>query len=573
MLVPLTLVNVSKSENVKITLLGTGNVGDGNSQAIPFQFPAYGYNNDQAEAVIGANNAGSYLIGSQQQGSYLIGSQQEGTDLIGFNNTGTLATGVSNYESIIDTIGAFNVNGTEVIGQGNNGSYLVGFINQGNGIVGYEGTGSLLYGFNVTGFNNTGVDLEGSGLIGAASNYSIVIGYNCSGQNIVGVNNDVDGTVGSFGTFDNPVLPNYNVNFALPSGSLSTIGSNYNTLPTTEQASSTGAFITQITAEYKFNIDVPAILSVVDLGCAGDLISVYDFGSLLFTTTAPSSTTLSCSQMSLSDPDAALAEYSYSRGFGYLAPGLHALTFTVAAGGNGTALAFRIDSIGQGTPCGNNQCPGPVPFLNTVPRTPLVPTPPPWSLPKIIKEAELMAGTGAGTGTSAGVGMGTGMATGTGTGTGTNPALNPILNTTIASLNPNNTQLIQPCNCNNDTLSLTDSSTISQSTNSKSNSVYLSRKSKSKFQVKRIGRFLLVTGSEVEWSRAGLVCAKLGSKLAVPKKEGDKQALMALPGVAWVGADWRGNRMGGACLQLNGEGKILIASSCKLKLSVLCERI
>lgn len=513
--------------------------------------------------MIGTYNAdGEYLIGNDQTGSYAIGEDQQGTYLIGYQNTGYTSIGTENTNTDPVNDGPIGVGntGTFLVGQDLTGDTLIGFSSSGNSSIGTNTTGSLLIGFTVGGNSSTGFNVSGTLVQGADSEGENVTGFYNDGTNLIGTGLTGSDIIANSVNFTDPTVPEWTpVSFDYPTGT-STTGSTYNSPPSPEQASSEGAFITQITAEYPVNVEAPqsALLSVVDMGCAGDIISVYDWGQLVYTTPPPpATTTLNCTQLSLSDPDAALANYAYSRGFFTLTPGLHILTF---GSQNGTVLGFRVDYIIPGEAC--NGCPGAVPFLHPASRTPLMPPPAPWALPlkpsvvpgvppvkpvvpvtPPIKpdcncdrvNASLPVGTIVG-------------------GTGARPPIGTVLSTSSSS---NSTSIV-------------DDSNVSSTSNT--NSTNTNKRQSKKTKVLKAGRFFVPVGRKVSYYTADALCRRFQNARLAHLDSADQPGLQGVPQSTplWVATDFRGDRRDGACLSLSRQ-RITAQPDCKQPQRVLCE--
>lgn len=335
--------------------LNTGNsqIGDNNKAAPGDSLPCIGYNNLACSAAVGAfTNQSTYVIGYQMQGSFMIGSNSNGSALIGQNNTGFNSIGFQN------TNGTFNGN--------------IGVLNVGDGLVG----------FNNTGFNDIGQNNTGFGLIGI-DNYGIFeIGYNNTGNSSIGINQSADEAIGVL-NYNGTFLIGFNLtgfnqtggiyidtsNISLsepiifdPTDTITTpnIGSDFNSQPSELRLSVQNPYIQPINASWQFTLEYPAILTVVDLGCPGDIIQVYDQFSLIMTTSFPRPPVgMNCT--GLDSADEALADPNYSRNFITLQPGYHLLTFSLYNSTTGTTLAFKLDSILPPQPC--QECEIPVPPL------------------------------------------------------------------------------------------------------------------------------------------------------------------------------------------------------------------
>lgn len=84
------------------------------------------------------------------------------------------------------------------------------------------------------------------------------------------------------------------------------------------------------------------VMTIVDAFLAGDEFSVYDFGVLVGTTSAPGGGTPASDA---SDPDDTLLDGSYGRGIFALGGGSHSITIQVASSPFGSGAAFfRLDA-------------------------------------------------------------------------------------------------------------------------------------------------------------------------------------------------------------------------------------
>lgn len=297
-------------------------------------------------------------------------------------NSGGIASGA---------IGTVN-EGEAVVGSGNVGTLLIGVDNEANEAIGIGNTAD----FTIGAFNN------GTAL---ATLSNLTIGFNQSGLNDIGAFNTINDFTGYNNTVtsyvDTSYIPLNEPIIFVPTASnvLANIGTNYNNPANiNEQAktASTAPFIRRITSTWYFNLEFRAVLSVVDLGCPGDLIAVLEtkcpeieMKPLLVTQLAqPLALGTTC--MGLNDPETALADPVYSRGLITLDKGFHLLSFDVAAvspiatpGTGGTSLAFRLDYI---RPSSDRcvECEAPIPPLFGFPDEALIGDPPKFELPEDI---------------------------------------------------------------------------------------------------------------------------------------------------------------------------------------------
>ena len=342
---------------------GNMNIGDGNDST---GSPCIGYNNTACTGVIGTFTSDTiYSIGLDLEGSYLIGNNSTGTGLIGQDNMGAFSIGFENENGFFSgNIGVQN-NGDGLVGSNNDGTAVIGQYNEGSGIIGLYNNGSFQIGVNNTGAIEDPTFAELNIGMGNGGGYQD-IGVLNTGTNLTGFNlTGSDDTGGAY--IDTGNVPLSQSILFDPTDTVYTqnIGSNFNPTPSESRPDGVKTpFIVPITTEYRFNLAFPAILTVVDLGCPGDIIVVYDWSHVIMTTTIPQPAAVyNCT--GLVDGDAALADPFYSRNFVTILPGLHILTFAVTAASpsSGTALAFRVDSILPRPPC--MECEAPVPPIDS----------------------------------------------------------------------------------------------------------------------------------------------------------------------------------------------------------------
>jgi hypothetical protein len=347
---------------------GNGHIGDGNTSATVSEDGALfciGYNNTDCTAVIGSlTNESEYSIGSSLEGNFLFGFDLTGDSQIGQDNEGANNVGFDQDNTaspVVGSIGVLNV-----------GDALVGYNNTGNFTIGQNNTGAYQIGLTNVGAFQIGVNntLEGSTLPSTLTDLNI--GIDQIGYTDIGVQNDGNDLTGFDligssqigGTYidTSSVALSAPIVFDIPEVE-ENIGSSYNSI-VTQSTDPLYPFIQEISTVWQFNLDIPGLLSVVDLGCAGDVIQVYDGGVLLMTTTFPSGTNTAtlADCAGLNDPEEALADPQYSRNFITLQPGLHSLAFDVSGVSNGTLLAFRVDLVRPPQPC--TECTIPVPPLD-----------------------------------------------------------------------------------------------------------------------------------------------------------------------------------------------------------------
>lgn len=348
------------SGNMGALNTGTFQIGDNNNANAPGASPCIGYNNDACSAVIGTDtNQATFAIGVDLQGSFLIGSNSTGSGLIGQDNYGANSIGFQNSNgSVNGNIGVLNI-----------GDGLVGYNNTGNAIIGQDNSGSAMIGYNNTASNSIiGFNQIGSQNIGVENSGELLIGFGLTGTNSTGGSFDYTSEIVS-----DPIIFD-------PTDTITSenIGNNFNSQPSEIRSGVTNPFIVNIESAYQFNLDFPAILSVVDLGCPGDVIEVYDKLSYLMTTTFPRPVVpINCT--GLNTPEEALADPKYSRNFITLQPGYHLLTFSLVNSSSGTLLAFKLDLILPPPPC--KECDLPVPPLEGFNPDSIAPTLPPFALP------------------------------------------------------------------------------------------------------------------------------------------------------------------------------------------------
>jgi hypothetical protein len=95
---------------------------------------------------------------------------------------------------------------------------------------------------------------------------------------------------------------------------------------------------------YTFTTTKAVTLAITDVGCPGEVFTVYDNGVLLGRTTPPTVTTCAYPGAT-NDPDAALADETYSGGVGTLKPGTHSIRIIVSTAPFENGGAFiRVDS-------------------------------------------------------------------------------------------------------------------------------------------------------------------------------------------------------------------------------------
>lgn len=347
------------SGNMGALNVGADNIGDANNST---GSPCIGYNNTACNGVMGAlTSQTGYSIGLDLEGTYLIGNNSTGTGLIGQDNTGAFSIGFENENGFFSgnigvqnngdgLVGYYN-DGTAVIGQSNEGAGIIGLYNDGNFQIGYNNTGTLAEPTlqeAIIGLDNVG----GWQDIGVLNDGSQSTGFSQTSGNQGGTYIDTSDVELSEPIIFDPTNTVYAQN----------IGTDFNSKPSESRSAGVdNPFIAVITTEYRFNLDFPAILTVVDLGCPGDVIQVYDWSDLLMTTTIPQPAALYNCTTGLTDGDEALSDPFYSRNFVTISPGLHILTFSVPTGG-GTALAFRVDSILPRPPC--KECDAPIPPID-----------------------------------------------------------------------------------------------------------------------------------------------------------------------------------------------------------------
>lgn len=359
--------------------LNTGNnqIGDNNTPAAAANsLQCMGYNNTQCSGVIGSlTTQSTYSIGSQLQGSFLFGESNEGTGLVGTDNFDQFSVGFQNEGGqqasgggnigVLNTgmaLLGYNNTGDTVIGQDNDGINSIGFMNVGNLQIGYNNTGTLLSALNI------GFSQVGSGDIGVLN----------TANNNIGFAQTIDNQVG--GTYiDTSAVPLADpIIFSPVDAPVPNVGTSYNSLSFINESApqvTIVSFIYQLTAMYSVTLLFPAVLSVVDLGCPGDVIQVFNNGYPIMTTTALR-TVANPTCLGLNDPDTALADPVYSRGFVTLPAGCHVLSFRVQSGG--TALAFRLDYIKPEQP---SECTAPIPPMKPFNDADLISDPPAFAQP------------------------------------------------------------------------------------------------------------------------------------------------------------------------------------------------
>lgn len=370
-------VGYTNDGNGNTGALNTGNsqTGDTNTAANPAtnpvtSLPCIGYNNTQCSGVIGAvSTESTYSVGTQLQGSFLFGSSNAGTGLVGSDSFDEFSVGFQN-ENGLETDGAGNIGvmntgvalvgynntGDTVIGQGNEGANIIGLFNDGALQIGYNntGTGAMNIGFNQIGSGDVGVDNAGDNNTGFA-----LLGNDQIGGTYIDTSSIPLSAPILFDPAPAPI-PNVGTSYSSPAA-VNETRLQVNTLN-----------VYKITARYSVTLVLPAVLSVVDLGCPVDLIRVYNSGVLVMTTVAPrTSTNPVC--VGLNDPDSALADPNYSRGFVTLPPGCHILSFDTANGG--TSLAFRLDYVKTEE---SQKCTAPVPPQKPFNDNPLIDQSPPF---------------------------------------------------------------------------------------------------------------------------------------------------------------------------------------------------
>jgi len=341
--------------------------------------------NSSYNVGMGIGNGSKFCVGSGLTGYGLIGLSSSGAYHVGVNNTNS--TGAADVGNI-----GFDNTGDANIGMMNYGEFLIGVNNTGAASFGYNLTGYyqvgyndtqayynttaddpdlMQVGFNLLGFNNTGILIDG----GNNTGYSIT-GYDNIGCSISATGS----TPAEASCIVAPTIPAYPISAAWTFPQFSLIGSGFNPMPSPEAIGNTtlaaiNGFNATINAAYAFTLHEPAVLSVVDLGCPGESILVYDGDQSILYATVPGSvfgSSFSCTlATTVNDPDDALSNFSFARGFVTLKPGLHFLQFSTMGGPSaGTAFAFRVDTFGA-LPC-NRLCPIPMPFIGFKGSTPLI---------------------------------------------------------------------------------------------------------------------------------------------------------------------------------------------------------
>lgn len=350
---------------------GTSQIGDNNTgnSINTGNLQCIGYNNTQCSGVIGSLTLKStYSVGTQLEGSFIFGSSSVGNGLIGSDNFDEFSVGFQNEGGDVNGAGNIGVlnTGNALIGYNNTGNTIIGQDNDGTSIIGLQNTGTLQIGSNngpSDGTSNIGFNQSGDGNVGVDNTGNNNTGFGLTGDNLVGGTYIDTSSI----ALSEPII------FDPVTSPVPNIGTSYNSqtnLNETRLQVSTPA-IFKINSRFKVNLLLPAVLSVVDLGCPGDFIQVFVSGSLKMITTAPVTVDNIHLCMGLNDPDSALADPIYSRGFINLSPGCHMISFETPKGltARGTSLAFRIDYIKPDQP---KKCTAPLPPLIPFNDSPLV---------------------------------------------------------------------------------------------------------------------------------------------------------------------------------------------------------
>lgn len=522
--------------------LNTGNdiIGDANSG-----YQCIGYNNTQCLFVIGTlTNMTTYSIGGELEGSFLFGSNSTGNGLIGQDNSGQFSIGFQNQNGTISgNIGVLNEGdglvgydnaGTNIIGQENVGDDIIGMFNSGSNGIGLNNTllvkadGPINIGLNQTGANNIGVDNFGDRLIGFELVGSDLIGGTYIDTSSTPLSQEI--------IFDPQVISEEN------------IGTNFNSQPANENRTGVNTpYIQQISAVWSVYLEFPAVLSVVDLGCPGDIIQVYDaaLNSVVLVTSIPSPNPLA-SCIGLNDPDEALADPIYSRGFVTLQPGSHFLSFSLVNGNSGTSLAFRLDYIKPPVIC--KECDAPVPLLDKFSDNPIIEDAPEFALPEDIKmyikhDCDQSSESS---------------------------EVSENSENTIISIS-NSTQTGSQA----DSRSKSSSQTASQSIASYSNSTLWCQSK----------RFKMLRDAFVTHSEASILCKDAADGLAKPNSPAGQLEITSLlfqcqptstnltfPEAFWIGSDWKGHEpKKESCLIGRGEN-VMKAKDCDFKRRFICNK-
>jgi hypothetical protein len=527
--------------------LNTGNnhIGDSNTgnQCI-------GYNNTECNSVIGTlTTLTTYSIGSELNGNFIFGSNSTGNGLIGQENQDQFNIGFQNQNSVSsgsigvlndgDGLVGYNNTGFNIIGQDNMGEAIIGILNDGDNQIGYNNTGIL------TSYNsiNIGFEQSGSNDIGVSNSGNNLTGFDLVGNNLVG---------GTFiDTSSVPISEEILFDPQIISSSEENIGTNYNTQPANENRSGVNTpFIQTITAVWSVYLEFPAILSVTDLGCPGDLIQVFDsaLNEIILVTSIPSPNPLATC-VGLNDADESLADPIYSRGFVTLQPGSHYLSFTLVNGNSGTSLAFRFDYIKPPVIC--RECDAPVPLLHKFIDRPIIDDPPGFNLPEDIRmymknDSEIISDDKSVDKSSS-------------TSTSTSDITSNITSNTTSTRN----------------ITRTDSQSDFKNF-------------KSWCQSKR---FQMLRDSFVSHSEASILCNEAADGLAKPNSPAGQLEITSLlfqckpttanitfPETFWIGSNWKGgqghkrNDRRLLCLMVTGE-KVVETKDCNSKRRFICDRL
>ena len=511
------------------------NIGDNNSgnQCI-------GYNNTQCSSLIGTlTTESTFSIGTELEGDFLFGSSLTGTGLIGENSQNKFGIGFQNENgAIYGNIGVLN-DGDGLVGYNNTGTTMIGQNNQGQSLIGLNNTGTIQIGYNNTGGADTlieasiGINQIGNTDIGAYNNGNFLTGFELTGNDLIG------------GTYvdTSAIELSQEIQFDPQIISSENIGTDWNSQPANENRSGVNTpFIQSITAVWSFYLEFPAVLSVVDLGCPGDIIQVYDevVNAIILVTSIPG-TNSGGACTGLNDADEALADSIYSRGFATLPPGSHYLTFSLVNGNSGTSLAFRLDYIKPPVVC--KECDIPVPLLSKFNDDPIISDPPSFDLPDDIK----------------------------------------LYTENCDESDAGYEGYSESDNSRNTTVSTSNNSTNNNSTSTDNSSGSSYKRvnfwcESKRFQMLR-DTFLTHSEALIKCSAGGLAKPdspaaqlEITSLLFQCKPSSSTPTNSTQPEALWIGSDWKGNDHRGDCLVARGE-YVMKAKNCNSTRRFICNRI
>lgn len=540
--------------------LNTGNnlIGDNNSGT-----QCVGHNNTQCTSTIGTlNTETTFSIGTELQGDYLFGASSTGIGLIGQNNQNQFSIGFQNVNgNVSGNIGVMN-SGDGLVGYNNTGSNIIGQSNVGQAVIGLENSGNFQIGYNNTAVENSSTTTTNYG-------YS-QIGTNCTGTlndgtNLIGFNQVGNDNVGGVYIDNSAIDLNPAIIFnpeIIPSEQ--NIGTNFNAQPANEvRLRINTPFIQSISTTWRVFLEFPAVLSVVDLGCAGDVIEVFDeaANAIILVTNIPS---LNAAPVCAgeNDPDASLADPTFSRGFVTLPAGPHALSFFLGNGNGGTALAFRFDSVRPDPDC--PECTAPVPLLSKFCPNPIIEIP---IVPDDLKVCEVPEPAVQ------------------------NDPSQASEQSESASKNTNENASepvkppAKPKTQNLQTLQKLQSQKLQSPQQKLQSPPTLPQKSNPKSLWCESKRFQMLRNTFLPYAEAANLCTKTADGLATPNSPAAQLEITSLlfqcrpsnsgnvtdPEALWIASDWTGKVYKDACLYAHGE-KVLKTKNCNHNRRFICNK-